>query len=105
MLIGFIIWSVVALFLAGIGVYDLNAKKAVGFFTGVKPPEVKDVKKYNRSVGILWIVYAVVFEALGLPLLFLERGSAGFLIPMLLVPLASIGLAVSYTVIMAKHKV
>ena len=59
---GFIIWSVVALVLAGIGIWDWNSKTAVGFYSGIKPPEVKDVKKYNHAVAKLWFIYALIFE-------------------------------------------
>lgn len=104
MIVGFVIWSIVALLLCGIGVWSLKSKKAVGFFAGVEPPEVDDIKKYNHEVAVLWFVYAGVFELFGIPLLFLKQNSAGFVIPILGVVLASIGLAVTYTIIMTKHQ-
>ena len=69
MIAGFVIWSAVSLLLAGIGVWCLRSDKAVGFYTGVKPPEVTDVRKYNHSVGRLWFIYALLFELLYVPLL------------------------------------
>ena len=78
-MIGFIIWSLIALLIAGIGIISWRSKKAVGFFTGAKAPEVKDVKKYNHAVAVLWWVYALLLEALGIPLLFLKQNSAGFI--------------------------
>ena len=102
--IGFIIWSVVALVLAGIGVWDWNSKTAVGFYSGIKPPEVNDVKKYNHAVAKLWFVYAAVFELLGLPLIFMEENSPLFLISVIGVVFSVIGLAVAYTLILTKHK-
>ena len=44
MIIAFVIWTVISLVLAGIGIRDWNAGKAVGFLTGTRPPEVEDVK-------------------------------------------------------------
>jgi hypothetical protein len=34
-----------------VGVVDLKSAKTVGFFTGVKPPKITDVKKYNKAVA------------------------------------------------------
>ena len=70
MIAGFIIWSIIALVLIGIGIWAWKSNKAVGFFSGVKPPEVSDARKYNHSVAVLWFAYAVLFELLGLPFLF-----------------------------------
>jgi len=104
MIIGFIFWSIIAAGLAVIGIIALKSKKPVGFFAGIKPPAVTDTGKYNRAVGTIWIIYAVVFELCGLPLLFLKRNSAAFAFIMLGVVAASIGLAVAYTVIAAKYE-
>ena len=104
MLIGFIVWSIIALVIIGIGIWSWNSKKAVGFFAGVNPPKIKDVRKYNHSVAVLWFVYAVLFELLGLPLLFYEQNSAVFLLPGLGIPFISIGLMIAYTLMVNKHK-
>ncbi|MCR5249936.1 MAG: hypothetical protein K6E50_04955 [Lachnospiraceae bacterium] len=104
MIIGFVIWSLVALIFVGISIWARNAKEAVGFFAGVRPPEVKDVKKYNHSVSGLWLVYAVLLEGLGVPFLFLEQNSAWFVIPYLGVVVITIGLIVAYNIILAKNQ-
>ena len=103
-MIGFIIWSVVAIVLLGIGIWSWRSDKPVGFYTGVKPPEVNDVKKYNRSVGILWVVYALLFEVLGLPLQFLEQNNPGFLISILGAVFITIALVVVYNGILARNR-
>lgn len=54
MIFGFVIWSIVFLVLLGIGIWAWESEKAVGFYTGTKPPEVTDVRKYNRSIAVLW---------------------------------------------------
>ena len=97
MIFGFVIWSLVFLVLLGIGLRAWKSDKAVGFYTGTKPPEVTDVREYNRSVGILWFVYAGLFELLGLPFLFLKQNAAGFLWVVLGVVVISIGLMIVYS--------
>ena len=104
MVIAFVVWSLVALIFVGISIWAWNAKEAVGFFAGVKPPEVKDVIKYNHSVSVLWLVYAVLLEGLGVPFLFLEQNSAGFVIPYLGVVVITIGLIVAYNIILTKNQ-
>lgn len=78
MIIGFLIWSITSIIILGIAISTWRSKEPTGFYTGVKPPEVKDAKRYNHQVAILWLVYAILFELLGVPLLFLEQNSAFF---------------------------
>ena len=104
MIIGFIIWSIVFLVILGIGIWSWHSGKAVGFFSGVKPPEVTDVRRYNRSVATLWFVYAALFESLGIPLLFLKKNSAGFLWRLLGIPLITIGLLIVYNRILRRFE-
>ncbi len=103
MIFGFVIWSVVFLALLGIGIWAWKSEKAVAFYTGTKPPKVTDVRKYNRSVAILWFVYAGLFELLGLPFLFLKQNAAGFLWAVLGVVAISIGLMIVYNRILRKY--
>lgn len=64
-----LIWEACAVLFAGIGISCFLAKKTVGFFANAEPPKIRDVKAYNRAVGRLWLVFAVVFALLGIPLL------------------------------------
>ena len=66
-----------------IGVVDLKSKKPVGFFTGVKPPKITDVKNYNKAVAMLWFVTGIVFELIGVPFLYLKQNSPAFVFVML----------------------
>lgn len=102
MLIGFIIWSAVSLLLFGIGFWSWNSGKAVGFYSGVKPPEVKDVRKYNHSVAVLWFVHAVLFELLGIPFLFLKQNRALFVVSILGTVGITFGLVIAYHRILQK---
>jgi len=94
----FIIWAVIAVFFIGMGIYDLTSKKAkpFGFWANAEVGAIEDVKGYNRTLGILWCVYGVLFVLVGLPLLF---GSEGMMIlAMLGTMFISIGAMVTYTV-------
>lgn len=74
----------------------------VAFFTFVKPPAVTDVNKYNRSVSRLWMIAAVIFEGMGVPLLFLEQNSPLFIPVILGVAAWVIGMMIAYFKIEAK---
>ena len=104
MIAGFVIWSAVALVLLGIGIMAWKSDKPVGFYTGAKPPEVTDVRKYNRAVAVLWFSYAALFELLGLPLLFLKQNSIGFLCSIAGVPVISIALMIVYNRILHRYE-
>lgn len=104
MIAGFIIWSLVSIALLGIGVLTWRSRKPAGFFAGVNPPEVRDVRKYNHSVAVLWFVYAILFELLGLPFLFLKQNSAGFVWTVLGVAVISIALMIAYHRILIRYQ-
>ena len=104
MLIGFIIWSAVSLLLLGIGFWSWNSGKAVGFYSGVKPPEVKDVRKYNHSVAVLWFAYALLFWLLGIPFLFLKQNSALFLLSIRGTVAITLALVIVYQKILQKYR-
>ncbi len=105
MIAGFVIWSVVFLVLLGIGIWAWKSEKGVAFYTGTKPPEVTDVRKYNRSVAVLWFVYAGLFELLGLPFLFMKQNRLGFLWSVAGVPLITVALMIAYNRILRKYEV
>lgn len=77
MVIGFVIWSIVAVCFAGIGMSCWNSQETVGFFTFTKPPMVasENIKKYNHAVSILWFTVSAFFEITGVPLLLIEQNS------------------------------
>ena len=104
-MIGYVIWSLVCVVLLGIGVSAWISKKPVGFFTGVKPPEVSDTDRYNHAVAALWFVYAILVEICGLPLLFLEQNSAGFIFVIIGVIAITIAVSIVYLRIERKYRV
>lgn len=65
----FIIWALCGILFIGIGIADFFAKKAVGFWANCETIAVENVKSYNRSVGILFCAYGIIFILLGVPVL------------------------------------
>ena len=104
MIIGFVIWSAVAVLFLGIGIWARKAREAVGFFTSGKPPVVKDVSRYNCSVSNLWIIAAVILEIMGVPLLFMEQNSPAFIFVIFGAVAWCIGMMASYVRIEAKYR-
>ena len=104
MIIAFVIDSIVAVIFLAIGVSAWKAKEAVGFFTFVNPPKVKDVRQYNHAVAKLWFAAAVIFEILGISMLWLEQNSPQIIFIILGVVILSIAMMVVYTRIEAKYK-
>lgn len=81
MMIGFTIWTMTAVLFLIIGIISWRSKAEAGFFTGVKPPKMKDVTAYNHAVAKIWFVFALLFEITGIPLLFIQQNSpAAFLL-------------------------
>ena len=104
-MLGFIIWSLHTLIFIALGITCLRQKDAVGFFTFREAPKVTDVRKYNKAVAILWFVSGIIFEALGVPLLFLEQNSPLFVVVILGTFALIIGLIVVYTMIENKYRI
>lgn len=104
MLIGFIIWSIVAIILLFIGLSCKKSDAAVGFFTFSDPPMVSNVKEYNNKVSLLWIISAIVFEIIGIPMLFLKQNSPVFVFIMFAIIIWVIVLIVIYLKIEEKYK-
>ena len=104
MMIAFVIWSLCACLLLGIGVHAWRSTTAVGFFAGVTPPKVSDVRAYNRAVAKVWMVMAALMELFGLPLLTARQNAPEILLIVLAVPLLVIGMMIAYVRIENKYK-
>ena len=105
MLIAFCIWSLLALLFFVSGICTWSAKKPMVFWAHERKIEVRDVKAYNKALAFLYFVYAFTILILGVPMLFSRQNSAGFIIPVLGLPIASIlMIAVYVTCIEAKYR-
>lgn len=98
-----VIWTACALLFAGIGVYDLHAKKQVGFWSNFKEPEMRDVPGYNRAVGRLFLGFAAVFELIGILIARAGDSPLTFLL-VFAVPAEVIGMILLYLRIERKYK-
>lgn len=105
MMIGFAIWMLVSVVFLGIGISSFYAKNPVGFWANAKTPELEDVPAYNKAVGRLWCVFAVVLALLGFPFLVAEQNSPLFFISIVGVMVEVIVVAVVYSLgIEAKYR-
>lgn len=104
MVIGFIIWSICAAVFLGIGISCRRSNEAVGFFTFVKPPAIKDVEHYNTAVSNIWVAAAGLLEIMGIPLLFIEQNSVFFIPMTFAVIILVIAMMILYMRIEAKYK-
>ncbi len=69
---GFLIWSMGSFFFIVLGVVCLFSKKEkpFGFWANVEMFQVNDVRAYNRALGKLWIVFSILLELIGIPILY-----------------------------------
>ena len=83
MVIAFIIVCLVVMVMIGIGIGSLRSNKPVRFYTGDKPllpGEVKDVKKWNRKHGWMWIIFgSIMIAAFAIPLVLNNEKLMGIL--------------------------
>ena len=110
MIIAFIVWSLVAVLFLVIGLVDRKSEKPVGFWSNAKPwsnvkkLEVTDIRAYNNAVSTIWIVFAIVFEILGLTFLFFGQNSLVFWAVMAGVVVLIIGIMFAYVKVEGKYK-
>ena len=104
MMVGFIIWSSVALLISAFGICAWRAKKPAGFYTGSESPKVKNVTRYNHAVAVLWFSYAALFELSGIPFLYQEQNSPAFILTMLVVVFITIALMIAYNRILSVYQ-
>ena len=105
MMSGFVIWILVSVMFLGFGISAFRADKPVGFWANAKIPEIENVRAYNKAVGKLWCVFAVVFALLGFPFLVAEQNSPLFLISVVGMMIEIIAVAIVYSLgIEAKYR-
>ena len=104
MLFAFIIWTMISLLFLSFGIYAFKSKTPVTFFTFQESIQVKDMKAYNKAVGKLWIVCAVLLEIVGLPFLFFEQNSPFFLFTIFPTIFICLGMVIVYVQIQNKYE-
>ena len=102
---GFIIWTIISIVFVYIGITTRKSNKPVNLFTFSDVPKVNDVKGYNRAVSNLWLVFTVLFEMIGISLLFIKQNSPFVILIVLGVVFLVIGMMIVYTKIESKYMV
>lgn len=87
-----------------IGIVCRKAEKPIGFFANAEPPKVKDVRKYNDAVSLIWFYGGGVMELLGVPLLFCRQNSPVFIISVIGAVFTVIAMAAVYMMTEDKYK-
>ena len=94
-MIGFVIWSLFGVFIIGLGIKDMFSKNPVGFWANTETIKVKDVKGYNRASGLLFIIYGIIFDLLGIPLFdgqyepYVQLSATGVMVDTIVIMVAS----------------
>ena len=102
---GFILWTLITLIFVYIGITIRKSNIPVNLFTFGDVPKVNDIKGYNKAVSNLWLVFAILFEVVGVSLLFIKQNSPLVILIVLGVVFLVIGMMVTYTKIESKYKV
>ena len=58
-----LIFGFCALLMFGIGIWQFRSRKPVGFYSGEKPPDEKeltDVGAWNKKHGMMWMLYGLL---------------------------------------------
>lgn len=104
MIVAFIIWTLMSFLFLGIGIYALKSNTPVTFFTFQESIQVSDIKAYNKAVGKLWIVSAVLLEVSGIPFLFFKQNSPFFLLTIFSTIFICLGMMIVYVQIQSKYE-
>ena len=102
---GFILWTIISIVFVYIGITTRRSSIPVNLFTFSDVPKVNDVKGYNRAVSNLWLVFTVLFEMIGISLLFIKQNSPFVVLIVLGVVFLGIGMKVAYIKIESKYRV
>lgn len=102
---GFFIWTLITLIFVYIGIIIRKSNIPVNLFTFGDAPKVNDIKRYNKAVSNLWLVFTILFEMIGISLLFIKQNSPFIILIVLGVVFLVIGMMVMHTKIESKYRV
>lgn len=101
----FFIWTLITLIFVYISITIRKSNIPVNLFTFGDAPKVKDIKGYNKAVSNLWLVFTLLFEMIGISLLFIKQNSPLVILIVLGVVFLVIGMMVMHTKIESKYRV
>ena len=93
-----LIFGFCALLMFGIGIWQFRSRKPVGFYSGEKPPDEKeltDVRAWNKKHGMMWMLYGGLIVLAGVCGIVMGS-SVLLLIPFLVCPLLPLPFMVWY---------
>ncbi|MCI7156799.1 MAG: hypothetical protein MSC52_04355 [Solobacterium sp.] len=102
---GFFIWTLITLIFVYISITIRKSNIPVNLFTFGDAPKVNDIKRYNKAVSNLWLVFTILFEMIGISLLFIKQNSPFIILIVLGVVFLVIGMMVMHTKIESKYRV
>ena len=102
---GFFIWTLITLIFVYIGITIRKSNIPVNLFTFGDAPKVNGIKRYNKAVSNLWLVFTILFEMIGISLLFIKQNSPFIILIVLGVVFLVIGMMVMHTKIESKYRV
>lgn len=103
--IAFIIWTIISIVFVYIGITTRKSNIPVNLFSFGDAPKAKDINGYNKAVSNLWLVFTLLFEMIGISLLFIKQNSPLVILIVLGVVFLVIGMMVTYTKIESKYRV
>ena len=95
----FFAFALIGVFFLIIGIRCRHSNKPCGFWANAEQFEVTDVHAYNKAMSKLWFVAAILYTALGLPLLTPANILLVILISVIGTMIASIGLMIFFTTV------
>lgn len=95
----FLAFALIGLFFLIIGIRCFFSDKPSGFWANAEQFEVTDVRAYNNAMGRLWIVAALLYTALGLPLLNPKNILPVILITIVGCMIVTIGIMIFFTTV------
>ena len=98
-------FALIGLFFLIMGIRCRHSDKPSGFWANAEQFEVTDVRAYNKAMSKLWFVAAVLYTALGLPLLTPANILLVILVSIIGCMIVTIGIMIFFTtVIEPKYK-
>ncbi len=98
-------WMIMSVVFYGLGGYAWVADKPVRFWNIAQQIQVCNIKKYNRAVAKMWVVFAFFWNVTGLPLLLAEQNSVWIVFSILGGMAWSIALMVVYAGIEKRYRI
>jgi len=92
-------FALIGLFFLIIGIRCRHSDKPSGFWANAEQFEVNDVHAYNKAMSKMWFVAAILYAALGLPLLTPSNILLVILISIVGTMIVTIGIMIFFTTV------